>query len=1294
MTGRELLDRLHPGQVQSESMGANTLSLAAARVAPMVVGFVFWALAALSLSPARLGLGSALLSAVLLSVQLALLGVGPATVSLLPGQHDAGRRLLSASLAAVVVTSVVVGVAVVLVTRALGGVTGAAWDSPAVVAAFLVAAVLATVAYQLDHIAVAQSSSHHALSRSLVQGLVQLGALGLGLLAKNDGVLTLLTSVAAGALASVLLGLVQQWRRGLRPTRFGAPEAKLLLRHGLPNHALMLSDRAPGYLLPLVVTAAVSATATASWYMVWMLSTAVFFVPQSAGYSLQAKLAGQGAPRLGVPQQGVSRQSVPRQGVSQQGVPRQGVPRQGVPKQGVSRLGVSQHGVPRPAPGGPGPAAWPAAGGPGSVAWPAPASWANPVRALVRKALLLSVALTAGSAVVLVVAGPVLLKLLGPVYEQGWPLLLIMAPALLVGCVTQVYYGLCRARNRLAEATAVAVVAALIAVVPAAALASQRGLEGVSLVWLAGQVVAAGLAAWRLSVLTSKAQAPQSPGSKASASKASPSKASASKASASKAPTSRKLTSRNLTFQDQASQAPASKNQASQILPSPGRDVHPKLQGDRPGDLRRALRLDHRDALAQEQLLRHSDQRHTYTSDHDTELPKVPGLRAAWRRQYSHYVDTRVRLTDALDRVESRMRPRMVHGEGAASSSLALLAAAALGLGVWGALHADVGKIGSLGVITAVPPEYFPALAAAVAGVALSLARRRQHVWVLVVQLVVLIFLLHGLDPMIHGTPRLEASYRHLGITAYIGVDGQLDTKLDAYFSWPGFFALLAMFSKATGLPSLMPLATWAPPVVNLLLLPVLLAIARRVTGHWRATWAGVWLFYLTSWVGQDYLAPQAYAYIVGLTVLAAVLAAYGGRAWKGTASKWRRVVDWMDPKVYPAPGLSRPVSAMLISCCIVMLVAMTAAHQLTPFAVAAVLLGLVAIGQLRLRLVSALAIAIPVVWLVFVATPYLVGHMDTLFGSVGNVSQTIAVTKRVSGDPGHLFVVASRIAESAFMWLAAGTGAWLLAHRHRPWLAASAAVGIPLLLLPLQPYGGELLMRVYLYSLPFSAPLLATLLLPAGGRRPRVWRTVLVAVVGLALAGTTMVTRYGNDALETFSQGELALVSQLDHAAPNGAVVIEAVHDTPWRSVKYATYKYRTLLPGKPQADAPELACSFVEELAAKSGAYLLVTQSQIDSAEMLGIGPPGAVQHFVDTCQLRDGWRVLVHNTSGILIHINGAPNANPQESPGSGPSRVGYRFTAPGPGGTAGTAGGSGGGVAVDWPGRGGGTVVLAG
>ena len=43
--------------------------------------------------------------------------------------------------------------------------------------------------------------------------------------------------------------------------------------------------------------------------------------------------------------------------------------------------------------------------------------------------------------------------LLGPQYRSAWMLLLALVPALIVSCVTQVYYGLCRARGELTEAT-------------------------------------------------------------------------------------------------------------------------------------------------------------------------------------------------------------------------------------------------------------------------------------------------------------------------------------------------------------------------------------------------------------------------------------------------------------------------------------------------------------------------------------------------------------------------------------------------------------------------------------------------------------------------------------------------------------------------------------------------------------------------------------------------------------------------------------------------------------------------
>ncbi|MEO8284712.1 MAG: hypothetical protein ABI568_15145 [Pseudarthrobacter sp.] len=54
----------------------------------------------------------------------------------------------------------------------------------------------------------------------------------------------------------------------------------------------MLADRAPGYLLPLIVAATLGPAATAAWYIVWMMASAVFFVPQSAGFTLQTALAG------------------------------------------------------------------------------------------------------------------------------------------------------------------------------------------------------------------------------------------------------------------------------------------------------------------------------------------------------------------------------------------------------------------------------------------------------------------------------------------------------------------------------------------------------------------------------------------------------------------------------------------------------------------------------------------------------------------------------------------------------------------------------------------------------------------------------------------------------------------------------------------------------------------------------------------------------------------------------------------------------------------------------------------
>ncbi|MDF9751950.1 glycosyltransferase [Arthrobacter sp. ES3-54] len=409
------------------SVGGNAAWLAAARIAPMVTGFLFWALAALVLPPEQLGLGSAVVSAALLTVQLGMLGVGPATLTLLPAENDGGRRLIAASLLAVATFALLGAGLLVIITNWLGTGVGEAWI-PLVTVLFLATSLLAASAYQLDYVGVAQERADRTLVRSLVQSLVQLAFLAAAFAVGLRDLAVIVAAVAAGALASVLVGLRQlaraqvspDWKHGLRPR----PALKLL-KPGLPNHALMLADRAPGYLLPLIVAATLGPAPTAAWFVVWMMASAVFFVPQSAGFTLQTALAGK-----------------------------------------------------RARPG------------------------------LLGSALRASFLLTLVAGLILMLAGPLLLGLLGSQYASAWVLLPVLVPALLLSCVTQVYYGLCRAHGRLFESTAVATLAAILIVAPAAAVAQQYGLTGVSVLWAVAQATASLIAAWRLITLTRMNPAP------------------------------------------------------------------------------------------------------------------------------------------------------------------------------------------------------------------------------------------------------------------------------------------------------------------------------------------------------------------------------------------------------------------------------------------------------------------------------------------------------------------------------------------------------------------------------------------------------------------------------------------------------------------------------------------------------------------------------------------------------------------------------------------------------------------
>jgi len=77
-----------------------------------------------------------------------------------------------------------------------------------------------------------------------------------------------------------------RYRPGLTPLTM-----RRLLVTGLPNHALTLTERAPGLMLPIVVTELISPAANAAWYVAWMMAWVVFIIPIQVGLTTFAEAA-------------------------------------------------------------------------------------------------------------------------------------------------------------------------------------------------------------------------------------------------------------------------------------------------------------------------------------------------------------------------------------------------------------------------------------------------------------------------------------------------------------------------------------------------------------------------------------------------------------------------------------------------------------------------------------------------------------------------------------------------------------------------------------------------------------------------------------------------------------------------------------------------------------------------------------------------------------------------------------------------------------------------------------------
>jgi O-antigen/teichoic acid export membrane protein len=273
----------------------SALALVGAKVGTMGFGFLAWIVAARLYPANEVGLASGAVAAVTLCSQFALVGVGSAVITLLPAHIDRPARLLDTSVSLLVVTAGLAALAFLLFAGNVLHELNVVAADPLYAVLFVALAITGTLGVLFDQVSTARRRGDQALVRGVAAGVVTLIAvLLIGRALGGGSSRDIFAAWVLGGLVTASVGLVMLGRAvsgyRYRPVLVRSLATELS-RVGLPNYLLTLTERAPGFVLPIVVTEMLSPSDNAHWYAAWMMAWVVFVIPIQVGMTSFAEIA-------------------------------------------------------------------------------------------------------------------------------------------------------------------------------------------------------------------------------------------------------------------------------------------------------------------------------------------------------------------------------------------------------------------------------------------------------------------------------------------------------------------------------------------------------------------------------------------------------------------------------------------------------------------------------------------------------------------------------------------------------------------------------------------------------------------------------------------------------------------------------------------------------------------------------------------------------------------------------------------------------------------------------------------
>nr|WP_296069317.1 hypothetical protein [uncultured Actinoplanes sp.] len=563
-----------------------------------------------------------------------------------------------------------------------------------------------------------------------------------------------------------------------------------------------------------------------------------------------------------------------------------------------------------------------------------------------------------------------------------------------------------------------------------------------------------------------------------------------------------------------------------------------------------------------------------------------------------------------------RMRDRRTLSAFSVTAWTAIVAATAVW--IWSLGHADLSRIDGYGLLPALPAAWYAALAVLVVIAVVTAVLNAGRSVLLAAGTVAIVLVVHATPALLYAEPRYTWTYKHLGVVNTILAQHAAPRAADIYFDWPGFFTAAGWLSQSTGI-SLHELAAWSPPFFNILFAAAVSFVARGLTKDLRVVWLTTLLFVITNWVGQDYFAPQPFAFIATLVLTGILLRTTPvARTTSGRLfdiSRIRRLIAARrhSGDITGTYGLysELKISATTRSAVIAVLwLAILTSHQLSPVFAALTTIAIgAARGCIRWRLL-AFMIVTEVAWVAY-GYPYLSTHNFALLDFNPLHTSSASEINPALAPPGMRLRSYAVYAMYFGMFGLGVFGGLLRVRRGRIDMAPVLVAVSPITMLAVQNYGGEGQLRIYLFAMPYLAFLVAWLLVTLGQyRMPNVRiRAALCAALALGCTAPFLLSYYGQEKVNHVVNDDVAAVKWFyDHGTPGQWLCFVAPNFPSRMTANYIDFPIRSdtnpnLLSSPEFLKRPSIpeAVAYMQKIGGTP--YLVFTPSQKGYLEYFGI-------------------------------------------------------------------------------------------